>query len=121
MFINFHDRLVNFAQYNQEELSPLAERTLLDWLGQNGGVSHLDYAKQLTKQGEYQRERFGIMSQVKRFDRWSREDFSSHLRTWNESKSLMSMTPQKDRKQQVITPARQLEMRGEIQKCKSLG
>ena len=31
------------------------------------------------------------------------------------------MTPLKDRKQQVLTPAQQLEMRAEIQKCKSLG
>ena len=33
----------------------------------------------------------------------------------------MSMSPLKDRKQQVLTPAQQLEMRAEIQKCKSLG
>ena len=31
------------------------------------------------------------------------------------------MTPLKDRKQQILKPAQQLEMRGEIQKCKSLG
>ena len=33
----------------------------------------------------------------------------------------MSMTPLKDRKQQVLTPAQQLEMRDEISKCRSLG
>ena len=33
----------------------------------------------------------------------------------------MSMTPLKDRKQQVLTPAQQLEMHDEIQKYKSLG
>ena len=56
------------------------------------------------------------------FDRWLREDFTfNHLTTRNEEKSLMSMTPQKDRKQQVLTPAQQLEMRAEIQKCNSLG
>ena len=32
----------------------------------------------------------------------------------------MSMTPLKDRKQQVLTPAQQLEMRDEISKCRSL-
>ena len=31
------------------------------------------------------------------------------------------MTPLKDRKQQILSPAQQLEMRGELQKCKSLG
>ncbi len=31
------------------------------------------------------------------------------------------MTPLKDRVQQVLTPVQQLEMRAEIQKCKSLG
>ena len=35
VFLNFHDSLVNFAQYNQEELSPLAESTLREWLGHN--------------------------------------------------------------------------------------
>ena len=35
--------------------------------------------------------------------------------------AMMSMTPLKDRKQQVLTPAQQLEMREAIQKCKSLG
>ena len=54
-------------------------------------------------------------------NRWLREDFSLYLRTWSETKSLMSMTPLKDGKQQVLTPAQQLEMRGEIQKRKSLG
>ena len=33
----------------------------------------------------------------------------------------MAMTPLKDRKQQILTPAQQLEMPGELQKCKSLG
>ena len=61
------------------------------------------------------------MTIAKSFDRWVREDFSLHLHTWNETKSLMSMTPLKDRKQQVLTPAQQLEMRDEISKCKSLG
>ena len=51
VFINFHDHLVNFAQYNQEELSPLAERTLCEWLGHNRGISHLDCAQQLKEQG----------------------------------------------------------------------
>ena len=49
------------------------------------------------------------------------DDFSQHLQTWNETKSLMSMTPLKDRKQQVLTPAQQLEMRHAISKCSSLG
>ena len=61
------------------------------------------------------------MTTTKSFDRYVREDFSQHLRTWNETKSLMSMTPLKNRKQQILTPAQQLEMRDEIQKCKSLG
>ena len=62
------------------------------------------------------------MRDGKSFDRWLREDFTfNHLTIRNEEKSLMSMTPLKDRKQQVLTPAQQLEMRAEIQKCKSLG
>ena len=61
------------------------------------------------------------MTTTKSFDRYVREDFSQHLRTWNETKSLMSMTPLKDRKQQVLTPAQQLEMRYAISKCRSLG
>ena len=62
------------------------------------------------------------MRDGKSFDRWLREDFTfNHLTIRNEEKSLMAMTPLKDRKQQVLTPAQQLEMRAEIQKCKSLG
>ena len=62
------------------------------------------------------------MRDVKSFDRLLREDFTfNHLTTRNEEKSLMAMTPLKDRKLQVLTPAQQLEMRAEIQKCKSLG
>ena len=62
------------------------------------------------------------MRDCKSFDRWLREDFTfNHLTTRNEEKSLMAMTPLKDRKQQVLTPAQQLEMREAIQKCKSLG
>ena len=62
------------------------------------------------------------MQDAKSFDRWLREDFTfNHLTTRNEEKSLMAMTPLKDRKQRVLTPAQQLEMRAEIQKCKSLG
>ena len=62
------------------------------------------------------------MREGKPSDRWLREDFTfNHLTTRNEEKSLMAMTPLKDRKQQVLTPAQQLEMRAEIQKCKSLG
>ena len=62
------------------------------------------------------------MRNGKSFDRWLREDFTfNHLTIRNEEKSLMAMTPLKDRKQQVLTPAQQLEMRAEMQKCKSLG
>ena len=32
VFINLHERLVQFAHYNHEELSPLAEQTLKTWL-----------------------------------------------------------------------------------------
>ena len=62
------------------------------------------------------------MRDGKSFDRWLREDFTfNHLTTRNEEKSLMAKTPLKDRKQQVLTPAQQLEMREAIQQCKSLG
>ena len=62
------------------------------------------------------------MQEGKSFDRWLREDFAfNHLTTRGEEKSLMAMTPLKDRKQQVLTPAQQLEMRETIQQCKSLG
>ena len=55
------------------------------------------------------------MREGKPSDRWLREDFTfNHLTTRNEEKSLMAMTPLKDRKQQVLTPAQQLEMRAEI-------
>jgi len=61
------------------------------------------------------------MREGKPFDRWLREDFTfNHLTTRNEE-TLMSKTPLKDRKQQVLTPAQQLEMREAIQKCTSLG
>lgn len=50
VFINLHERLVQFAHYNHEELSLLAEQTLKTWLTKTDGQSHMDYAQQLTDQ-----------------------------------------------------------------------
>ena len=62
------------------------------------------------------------MRDGKSFGRWLRKDFTfNHPTTRNEEKSLMSMTPLRDRKQQVLKPVQQLEKRAEIEKCKSLG
>ena len=50
VFINLHERLVQFAHYNHEELSPLAEQTLKTWLTKNNGQSHMECAQRLTDQ-----------------------------------------------------------------------
>ena len=50
VFINLHERLVQFAHYNHEELSPPAEHTLKTWLTKNDGQSHVEYAQRLTDQ-----------------------------------------------------------------------
>ncbi|MDA8575345.1 hypothetical protein N9L79_07405 [Alphaproteobacteria bacterium] len=59
-----------------------------------------------------------MKKQVKSFKAFLREDFQPQ--THREELSLMSTKPLKARKQQVLSPAQQLQMRREIMKCRSL-